>query len=58
MTNPPATSDTMKMEYCQGNFVDCARYLVCEKLGGTLVPSDLFPDMVDRAIAQIAAVGK
>ncbi len=48
----------MKMEYCQGNFVDCARYLVCEKLGGTLVPSDLFPDMVDRAIAQIAAVGK
>ncbi len=57
MLNKPATSDMMKKDFCQGNYDECARYMVCEKVGGTLVPSDLFPDMVDRAIAQIAAVG-
>jgi hypothetical protein len=43
-----------KKKYCQGSAADCARFMVFSRLGKAAVPSDLFPNMVDRANAIIA----
>jgi len=57
MANMPANSGLMKKNYCQDNYVECARYIVSVKLGDPLVPSDIYPQMVDRAVAQITEAG-
>lgn len=38
-----------KRSYCQGNNLKCARYMVAKKIGGEKVPTDLYPNMYDRA---------
>lgn len=38
-----------KKKYCQGNFSDCARYMVFKKLGKPAVPGNLYPNMQDHA---------
>ncbi len=58
MANKPATANLMKKNYCQGDYAACARHMVCIALGGSQVPADLFPNMVDRAKAILAAAGK
>jgi hypothetical protein len=58
MANRPATAEMMKKSYCKEKFTTCARYIVCVALGGPQVPADLYPNMVDRAKAQLTAAGK
>jgi hypothetical protein len=38
-----------KRRYCLGDNTECARHLVFLKLGKDAVPSDLYPNMRDRA---------
>jgi hypothetical protein len=54
LANKPATAEMMKKSFCKGDHVACARWIVCQKLGGPQVPGDLFPSMADRAKAIIA----
>lgn len=49
MANMPSTASMMKRKYCQGNFEQCARYIVCKALGRDKVPADLTPSQVDKA---------
>ncbi len=53
MADMPATAEKMKNRYCLGNKIICARYMV--KSSGKPVPIDLYPNMVDKAKALIAA---
>ncbi|MEY7999688.1 hypothetical protein AB8U03_05615 [Clostridium sp. Mt-5] len=43
-----------KREYCEKDKYKCARYMVKTKAGKSFVPSDLLPDMIDRAKKIIA----
>ena len=38
-----------KGKYCQGTFTNCARFRVAQALGRPHVPTDLYPNMLDRA---------
>ncbi|MGE4548095.1 MAG: hypothetical protein AB7C89_00930 [Intestinibacillus sp.] len=38
-----------KKKYCQGNQLQCARYIVRMEAGPEYVPSNLYPNMVDVA---------
>lgn len=38
-----------KKRYCEGNKKECARYIVVTQKGAEYVPSNLFPNMMDRA---------
>lgn len=49
MANMPAMSEMYKKNYCQGDNSACARYLVYHRLGSGNVPTDLFPNDVQRA---------
>ena len=48
MTGMPTMAEVMKKKYCRGNFEACARFTVRKKLGKDKVPSDLFPNQMDR----------
>ena len=37
------------LNYCQGDNLKCARYMVAKKLGKEKVPQDLYPNMVEKA---------
>ena len=56
MANMPSVSSMMKRNFCQGDFAACARYKVKVALGSDRVPSDLFPNMPDRAEELIGVV--
>ncbi len=43
-----------KKKYCLGDNSECARYIVAKKLGRDKVPTDLYPNMKDRANEIIA----
>lgn len=49
MASMPATATLMKANYCQGNNIECARFMVFQKLGRQKVPLDLYPNNVERA---------
>jgi hypothetical protein len=49
MANMPTTANMMKRKYCQGDYANCARYIVCKALGRENVPSDLTPSQMDKA---------
>lgn len=38
-----------KQKYCEGDKTLCARYIVATKIGKQNVPTDLYPNMHDRA---------
>jgi hypothetical protein len=38
-----------KGKYCQGDNSSCARHMVFKKIGREKVPSNLYPNMNDRA---------
>lgn len=45
----PAVADMAKASYCRsGHFENCARFRVAEAAGAEAVPSNLFPDQLDR----------
>ena len=43
-----------KRRYCKGDKMQCARYMVLNELGREFVPTDLFPNMHDKAEKIIA----
>ena len=49
MASKPGTATLLKKTYCEGDFKNCARYVVSKKLGREGVPSDLFPNQTERA---------
>ena len=54
MENMPKIAGMMKKGYCQGDFMNCARHMVKEALGKEKVPSNLFPNQIEKAKALIA----
>ena len=57
MANRPATATLLKQKYCQGQYNDCARYMIFSRLGREYVPGDLFPNQQDRAEKILAEHG-
>ena len=49
MANMPAISEMFKKKYCNGDFSQCARYMVFKAVGKEKVPNDLFPNNTDGA---------
>jgi hypothetical protein len=49
MASMPDIAAMMKRRLCQGDNSKCARWIVRSKLGPASVPSDLFPNQIDRA---------
>jgi len=49
MANMPGKTVMIKKKYCLGNNTQCARFIVAGKLGKENVPSDLYPDDLERA---------
>nr|WP_320133856.1 hypothetical protein [uncultured Holophaga sp.] len=49
MASMPAMAHLMKKNYCQGDFLTCARHQVLLAKGSEAVPPDLFPNMSERA---------
>jgi len=43
-----------KKNYCQSDNSKCARYMVAQQLGREKVPTNLYPNMIDRAKKIIA----
>jgi hypothetical protein len=42
-----------KKKFCYKDKTKCARYIVAEKVGEKLVPSNLLPDMKEKAIKMV-----
>ncbi|MCK5708073.1 MAG: hypothetical protein KAI43_10510 [Candidatus Aureabacteria bacterium] len=40
----PAFIKSIKKDYCEGNFIECARYMVLKALGEENIPANLFPN--------------
>jgi hypothetical protein len=56
MVNKQATAGLYKKKFCKGDFSDCARYIVFEKLGRQSVPDDLYPNMKEQALHIVASI--
>jgi len=54
MKDSKGLGSIFKKKYCLAGDKNCARYIVCKKLGQPAVPIDLFPNMHDRAKKLIA----
>lgn len=48
MASRPSTAEMMKRRYCKGDYSNCARWMVFQAVGKESIPSDLFPNQVDR----------
>jgi hypothetical protein len=57
MKDMEGTANLFKTRYCQGDYMKCARHQVKEAPGKPAVPTDLYPNMHDRAQELIAAAG-
>ncbi len=55
MAQMPSMASLYKERYCKGDSGQCARYLVFDALGRENVPTDLYPNDVDRARALVTA---
>ena len=58
MVSMPVTSEMMKKKYCLKDNTHCARYMICSTLGKEYVPTDLFPNRVDKATEILASKEK
>ncbi len=45
----PGIAVMYKKKYCNGGYNICARYMVIKALGLENAPSDLYPNMINRA---------
>jgi hypothetical protein len=54
MASMPAAADMMKKKFCLKDSATCSRFMVCSALGREAVPTDLFPNHVERAQSIIA----
>ncbi|THB69641.1 MAG: hypothetical protein D6E12_04315 [Desulfovibrio sp.] len=50
MANMPVIADMLKRTYCRGDNSLCARYKVFKAKGLHVVPDDLYPRQMDRAL--------
>ena len=50
----PALSDTFRARYCKGNFMICARHVVCLAKGKDAVPMDLYPNQQEKVAVLLA----
>ncbi len=48
LSKMPSLANMLKQQFCYGDYVHCARYLVREKLGSEKLPPDLYPNDIDR----------
>ena len=48
MAKMPAMASLYKQQYCEGDSAKCARYMVLDVLGKVKIPSDLYPNQVER----------
>ena len=55
MSNKPGTAEIFKKKYCKGDNSECARFMVFKALGRQKVPSNLYPNQIDRVQEIIAA---
>ena len=55
LADKPATAEMYMKAYCRGGNVQCARFIVFSALGSGSVPSDLFPNQVEKAYDLINA---
>jgi hypothetical protein len=55
LKNMPSTANMLKKKYCEGNYQECARWMVFKACGKEKVPPDLFPNQTERAKKIIAA---
>ncbi len=55
MENMPSMAGMLKQRYCQGEWGLCARHRVFCALGRSAVPTDLFPNQVERVDEIISA---
>ena len=51
----PTDCAMYKDTYCLGNFMRCARHMVCLAKGKDAVPGDLFPNQKEKALGLIYA---
>jgi hypothetical protein len=51
MNNQPATAEMMKKRFCLGDNSCCARYVIFKQLGREKVPSYLYPNQMEKALA-------
>lgn len=49
LENMPAETAVIKSQFCEGEYSQCARYMVRKALGSGKVPDYLFPRSVDKA---------
>lgn len=47
--NPADSCEKIKEKYCNGNYSECARYMIVREVGGDFVPPDLQPDQIEEA---------
>ena len=55
MAGMPSTAFVYKKIFCEDKFGTCARFIVCMAKGRENVPTDLFPNQLERANQIIAA---
>jgi hypothetical protein len=53
MADMPSMASMMKTVYCKSDPGKCARYMIVKAVGRDKVPTDLFPNQVDKAAAVI-----
>jgi hypothetical protein len=58
MKEMPRSTEMYKVEYCRGDKMRCARYMVYSALGRPAVPSALYPFQVIKAKSIIAGGGE
>jgi len=45
----PSNAEELKRDFCEGEFANCARFIVGKTCGKENVPKTLFPDMLEKA---------
>lgn len=48
IADKPILAEMYKKKYCKSNNNNCARWKIATTLGKQFVPTDLFPNQVDR----------
>lgn len=56
MAELSALADMMKKKYCRTDQSQCARAIVSKSLGKDKVPTDMFPNQVERAMAMVKSI--
>ena len=49
LAEKPVEIEELKIKYCKGNNLNCARYMIAQAAGKEKMPPDLYPD--DKVIA-------